>query len=51
MSGKNKGLPTKLKVCAPVSIYINCYGHLLYLALQKTMSEVKITRNALGITN
>lgn len=35
MSGKNKGLSTKLKVCAPASIYTNCYGHLLYLALSK----------------
>ena len=49
MSSKNKDILTKLREFAPFSIYIHCYGHLLNVTLQKTLSEVKILRNALGV--
>ena len=49
ISGKNKGLSTRLKECAPLSFYIHCYGHLLNLVLYKKMSEVMILSNALEV--
>ena len=44
MSGlsSNKDLSAKLKGCAPLSIYVHCYDHLLNLALQKTIIKIKI---------
>ena len=37
-----------MKECSPRGIYVHCYGHLLNLALQDTMSEVEPLKNALG---
>ena len=48
MSGKEKGLAVRMKDCSPFAVYVHCYGHLLNLALQDTMSEVEPLRNALG---
>ena len=44
MSNKNKGISTELQEIAPLCIYIHCYGPLLNLTMQTTMSEVKILR-------
>ena len=48
MSGICKGLATRMKECSPLGIYVHCYGHLLNLALQDTMTEIETLRNALG---
>ena len=48
MSGIRKGLATRMKECSPFGIYVNCYDHLLNLALQDTMTEIETLRNALG---
>ncbi len=48
MNGIHKGLSSRMKECSPQSIYVHCYGHLLNLALQDTMTEVEPLRNALG---
>ena len=48
MSGIRKGLATRMKECSPLGIYVHCYGHLLNLALQDTMTEIETLRNALG---
>ena len=48
MSSKEKGLAARMKDCSPFAVYVHCYGHLLNLALQDTMSEVEPLRNALG---
>ena len=49
MSGIRKGLATRMKECSPLGIYVHCYGHLLNLALQDTMTENETLRNALGV--
>ena len=48
MSGIRKGLATRMKECSPLGIYVHCYGNLLNLALQDTMTEIETLRNALG---
>ncbi|XP_078368944.1 zinc finger MYM-type protein 1-like isoform X2 [Oculina patagonica] len=48
MSGVNKGLSARMKECSPLAIYVHCYGHLLNLALQDTMTTVEPLRNTLG---
>ena len=48
MSGIRKGLATRMKECSPLGIYVHCYGHLLNLALQDTMTEIETLRNAVG---
>ena len=48
MSGVNKGLSARMKECSPLAIYVPCYGHLLNLALQDTMTTVEPLRNTLG---
>lgn len=48
MSGIRKGLATRMKECSPLGIYVHCYGHLLNLALQDTMTEIETLRNALS---
>ncbi|XP_068756927.1 zinc finger MYM-type protein 1-like [Montipora capricornis] len=48
MSGIRKGLATRMKECSPLGIYVHCYGHLLNLALQNTMTENETLGNALG---
>ncbi len=48
MSGIRKGVLARMKECSPRAIYVHCYGHVLNLALQGTMSEVEPLRNALG---
>ena len=40
MSGAHKGLATRMKECSPLGIYVHCFGHLLNLALQDTMTEI-----------
>ena len=49
MSGVHKGLAARMKECSPLVVYIHCYGHLLNVALQDSMTCVKPVRNALGI--
>ena len=48
MSGIRKGLATRMKECSPLGIYVHCYGHLLNLALQDTMTEIETLHNTLG---
>ena len=48
MSGVNKGLSARMKVLSPLAIYVHCYGHLLNLALQDTLTTVEPLRNTLG---
>ncbi|XP_068671129.1 zinc finger MYM-type protein 1-like [Montipora foliosa] len=48
MSGIRKGLATRMKECSPLGIYLHCYGHLLNLALQETMTENETLRNTRG---
>ena len=48
MSGICKGLATRMKEYSPLGIYVHCYGHLLNLALQDTMTEIETLRNAVG---
>jgi hypothetical protein len=40
MSGKEKVVAARMKECSPLVVYVQCYGYLLNLALQDTMSEV-----------
>ncbi|XP_066969198.1 zinc finger MYM-type protein 1-like [Macrobrachium rosenbergii] len=53
MSGKEKGVATRVQEVvqeiAPKAIYVHCYGHLLNLALQDTLQENTVIRNALGV--
>ncbi|XP_068685080.1 zinc finger MYM-type protein 1-like [Montipora capricornis] len=49
MNGLHKGLSTRMEECSPLSIYAHCYGHVLNLALQDTMTQIETLRNALGI--
>ena len=49
MSGKNKVLATRMEECSPKVLYVHCYGHLLNLAIQVTLSEATVLRNALRI--
>ena len=46
ISGKQKGVATRVKEVAPKDIYVHCYGHLLNLALQDTLPENTVIRNA-----
>ena len=48
MKGSHKGLSARLMECSPLAIYVHCYGHLLNLAVQDTMSNIKLLRNTLG---
>ena len=48
MNGIRKGLATRMKECSPLGIHVHCYGHLLNLALQDTMTEIETLRNAVG---
>ena len=48
MSGIRKSLATRMKECSSLGIYVHCYGYLLNLALQDTMTEIETLRNALG---
>ena len=48
MSGVHRGLSARMNIFSPLAIY-HCYGHLLNLAIQDTMAEIKPLRNALGI--
>ena len=48
MNGVHKGLSTRMMQCSPIAIYVHCYGHLLNLALQDTMTAVEPLRNDLG---
>lgn len=48
MTGKNKGLAARMLETSPTAIYVHCYGHLLNLAVQDTMTDTEVLRNALG---
>jgi len=48
MSGMHKGVATRMKECCPFALYVHCYGHLLNLAIQDTMTQIEPVRNALG---
>ena len=48
MNGVHKGLSTRMEECSPLGIYVHCYGHVLNLALQDTMTQIEPLRNALG---
>ena len=48
-SGIHKGLAVRMKECSPLVVYVHCYGHLLNLTLQDSMTCVEPVRNALGI--
>jgi hypothetical protein len=41
MSGVHKGLATRMKECSPLVVYVHCYGHLLNLALQDSMTSIE----------
>ena len=49
MSGIHKGLVTQMKECSPLAIYINCYGHLLKLAIQDSITRIQPLRKAQGL--
>lgn len=49
MSGEHKGLAARVKEVAKYCLYVHCYGHLLNLALQDTISASVSMRNCLGI--
>ena len=49
MSGIHRGLATLLiQQSCPLGVYVHCHGHLLNLAVQDSMSDVALLRNALG---
>lgn len=48
MREKNKGLSSRMKETSPMSIYIHCYGHIINLAIQKTLEDIPEMRNTLG---
>ena len=48
MNGVHKGLSTRMEECSPLGIYVHCYGHVLNLALQDTMTHIEPLRNTLG---
>lgn len=49
MTGKEKGVAARVQEVAPKALYVHCYGHLLNLALQDTLQENAVIRNALGV--
>ena len=49
MTGKEKGVAARVQEVAPKALYVHCYGHLLNLALQDTLQENVVIRNALGV--
>ncbi|XP_066940948.1 zinc finger MYM-type protein 1-like [Macrobrachium rosenbergii] len=49
MSGKEKGVAIRVQEVAPKAIYVHCYEHLLNLALQDTLQENTVIRDALGV--
>ena len=48
MNGVHKGLASRMKEWPLLSIYVHCYGDLLNLKLQDTMTNVEPIRNAIG---
>ncbi|PFX12798.1 Zinc finger MYM-type protein 1 [Stylophora pistillata] len=48
MKGVHKGLSTRMEECSLLCIYVHCYGYVLNLALQDTMTQIETLRNALG---
>ena len=48
MSGVHRGLAARMKETSAQAIYIHCYAHLLNLAVQDTLTNVEVLRNALG---
>ena len=47
MSVVHRGLATRMKEISPLAIYVHCYGHLLNLALQDTLTHVEVLQIAL----
>ena len=48
MSGKFRGLATRMKAISPLAVYIHCMGHQLNLVIKETLSEVKLLKDTLG---
>ena len=48
MNGVHKGLSTRMEECSPLGIYVHCYGHVLNLTIQDTMTQIEPLCNALG---
>ena len=48
MSGKFRGLATRMKAISPLAVYIHCMGHQLNLVIKDTLSEVKLLKDTLG---
>ena len=48
MTGINKGLSARMKKTSPLAIYVHCYGHLLNLAIQDTMTNIEPLRHTLA---
>ena len=48
MSGKFRGLVTRMKAISPRAKYIHCMGHQLNLVIKDTLSEVKLLKDTLG---
>ena len=49
MSGKNKGVATRLQEDCPLALYVHCYGHRLNLAIQSSLTGVLPLKNSLGV--
>ena len=49
MSGKERGVAARMQEIATGALYVHCYGHVLNLALQDTLEENRVLRNALGV--
>ena len=48
MSGKFRGLATRMKAISPRAVYIHCMGHQLNLVIKETLTGVKILKDTLG---
>ena len=51
MAGKVKGVATRVQEVTPKAIYVHFYGHLLKFALQDTMLDNTLFRNALEVVH
>lgn len=49
MDDVHKGLSTRMEECSSFGVYLYCYGHVLNLAFQDTMTQIEPLRNALEI--
>ncbi|RNA30555.1 zinc finger MYM-type 1-like [Brachionus plicatilis] len=51
MSGRYKGVASRLKADNKKAIYVHCYAHKLNLAIQKTCSTITEICNCIGSVN